>query len=258
MGGSSAIRNGVSNMWRDYSADFIRKNRASSISIIVAALISSLFLSLLCSLFFNFWMYEIEQIILEEGDWQGRITGELDDTDLAIIQNFANVKRAVINAKLSEGQETVIDVYFQNAGMIFRDMPLITEKLGLEEGAADYHVLLLSRYMIHDPQDTEPPLLMAFYLMILLMVSVSLILIIHNSFAVSMNARIRQFGIFAGIGAAPELSAIPVKQPIKTGTAQSTAASCSKQVKICPGAAPIPAKMPNCRIRAFMDTAKEV
>ncbi len=203
MGGSSAIRNGVSNMWRDYSADFIRKNRASSISIIVAALISSLFLSLLCSLFFNFWMYEIEQIILEEGDWQGRITGELDDTDLAIIQNFANVKRAVINAKLSEGQETVIDVYFQNAGTIFRDMPLITEKLGLEEGAADYHVLLLSRYMIHDPQDTEPPLLMAFYLMILLMVSVSLILIIHNSFAVSMNARIRQFGIFAGIGAAP-------------------------------------------------------
>ena len=42
---------------------------------------------------------------------------------------------------------------------------------------------------------------MAFYLFVLLLVSVSLILIIHNSFAVSMNARVHQFGIFSSIGA---------------------------------------------------------
>ena len=41
---------------------------------------------------------------------------------------------------------------------------------------------------------------MAFYLFVLLLVSVSLILIIHNSFAVSMNARVHQFGIFSSIG----------------------------------------------------------
>ena len=44
---------------------------------------------------------------------------------------------------------------------------------------------------------------MAFYLFVLLLVSVSLILIIHNSFAVSMNARVHQFGIFSSIGATP-------------------------------------------------------
>lgn len=34
---------GVSRMWKDYSASFIKKNRASSVSIMVAAFISALF-----------------------------------------------------------------------------------------------------------------------------------------------------------------------------------------------------------------------
>uniref|UniRef100_UPI00336BE539 ABC transporter permease n=1 Tax=Enterocloster aldenensis TaxID=358742 RepID=UPI00336BE539 len=44
---------------------------------------------------------------------------------------------------------------------------------------------------------------MTFYLVILLMVSLSLILIISNSFAMSMNARIHQLGIFSSVGASP-------------------------------------------------------
>lgn len=190
-------------MWKDYSASFIKKNRASSVSIMVAAFISALFLSLLCSLFFNFWNYEVEQVVLEEGDWQGRIIGELDENDLTMIQNFANVEKAVVNEEISEGPEIAVDLYFQNTRTIYQDMPLITEKLGLDTTAASYHELLLSRYMIHDPQDEDPPLLMAFYLVLLIVVSFSLILIIHNSFAVSMNARVHQFGIFSSIGAAP-------------------------------------------------------
>lgn len=190
-------------MWKDYSASFIKKNRASSVSIMVAAFISALFLSLLCSLFFNFWNYEVEQVVLEEGDWQGRIIGELDENDLTMIQNFANVEKAVVNEEISEGPEIAVDLYFQNTRTIYQDMPLITEKLGLDTTAASYHELLLSRYMIPDPQDEDPPLLMAFYLVLLIVVSFSLILIIHNSFAVSMNARVHQFGIFSSIGAAP-------------------------------------------------------
>lgn len=190
-------------MWKDYSASFIKKNRAFSVSIMVAAFISALFLSLLCSLFFNFWNYDVEQIVLEEGGWQGRITGEIDEDDLGMIQNFANVESASVNEELSENSEIVVDVYFQNTRTIYRDMPLITEKLGLDADAASYHELLLSRYLIHDPRDTEPPLLMAFYLIILMIMSLALILIIHNSFAVTMNARIHQFGIFSSIGATP-------------------------------------------------------
>ena len=57
--------------------------------------------------------------------------------------------------------------------------------------------------MVHDPQDKTPPLLMTFFISLLLVVSVSLIFIIHNSFAVSMNARLHQFGILSSIGATP-------------------------------------------------------
>jgi len=100
-------------MWKDYSKDYIKNNRASSISVMVAALIATLFLSLLCSLFFNFWTYEIEQIKLDEGDWQGRITGEIEEKDLAVIQNFANVEKVAVNEDLYD-EETVVDIYFQN------------------------------------------------------------------------------------------------------------------------------------------------
>ena len=190
-------------MWKDYSADFIKNNRASSMTIFAAAFISTLFLSLICALFYNFWVYEVEQVILKEGDWQGRITGSTYNMDLTSIQNFANVESAVINEELSDGQTMTVDVYFQNTRRIFRDLPLITANLGLQEDAASYHLLLLSKYLIHDPQDPEPPLLLTLYLVILFFVSISLILIIHNSFAVSMDARAHQFGIFSSIGATP-------------------------------------------------------
>lgn len=190
-------------MWKDYSEGFIRYNRGSSISIMAAALISALFLSLLCSLFYNLWTYEIEETVLAEGGWQGRLTGNMDENDLAVIENFANVEEAVINQELSDGNIIAVDVYFHNMRSIYQDMPLIAEKLGLEKTDISYHELLLSAYMIHDPLDADPPLLMALFLGILLVVSISLVLIIHNSFAVSMNARVHQFGIFASIGATP-------------------------------------------------------
>lgn len=168
-----------------------------------AAFIASIFLSFLCCFFYNVWLSEIEGIINREGGWQGRITGELNREALDTIQNFPNVERAVINKELSMDEETVVDVYFHNRRTIFEDMPLITDKLGLESTAAKYHAALLSRYLIHDPDDETPPLLMTFYVIIFLIVSFSLILIIHNSFAASMRARVHQFGIFSSIGATP-------------------------------------------------------
>ena len=190
-------------MWKDYSIGFIKKNRASSLSVLVAAFISALFLSLLCGLFYNFWNYEIESIVLEEGNWQGRITGTYKENAVFDIEHFANVKTAAVNEELSDGQTLVIDICFYNMRTVYQDMPLIAQKLGVPDSSVAYHESLLSTYFIHDPQDASPPLLLAFYLAVLLLVSVSLVLIIHNSFAVSMNARVHQFGIFSSIGATP-------------------------------------------------------
>lgn len=190
-------------MWKDYSIGFIKKNRASSVSVLVAAFISALFLSLLCGLFYNFWNYEIESVVLEEGNWQGRISGSFEEDTVSEIEHFATVKTAVLNEELSDDQTLVVDICFDNMRAVYQDMPLIARQLGVPETSVSYHESLLSNYFINDPQDSNPPLLMAFYLFVLLLVSVSLILIIHNSFAVSMNTRVHQFGIFSSIGATP-------------------------------------------------------
>lgn len=191
-------------MWKDYSKSYIKNNRASSISIMAAALVATMFLSLLCSIAYNFWKYDVEQIILEEGDWQGRIVCEaLSSYDLSMVCQFANVEKAVINEELSQKGKILADVYCKNARTIYRDMPLIAAQLGLNEDSIQYNALLLSRYFIHDPEDAAPPMLLALYVVILIIVAVSLILIIRGSFELSMNARIHQFGIFSSIGATP-------------------------------------------------------
>lgn len=43
-------------MWKDYSKGYIKNNRASSISIMAAVLVATMFLSLLCSIAYNFWI----------------------------------------------------------------------------------------------------------------------------------------------------------------------------------------------------------
>lgn len=191
-------------MWKDYSKSYIRNNRTSGISMMAAAFITALFLSLLCSLAYNFWTYEIERIVHEEGDWQGRLVGDFDENDLSVVQSFANVERAAFNTEWSEEGKKVIDVCFVNKKTVFTDLPLAAEQLGIGSEALAYHDLLLSRYFIHNPADDTPPLLMAFFVALLLVVSFSLILIIRNSFEISMNARIHQFGIFSSIGATPK------------------------------------------------------
>lgn len=191
-------------MWKDYSKSYIKNNRASSISIMAAALVTTMFLSCVCSIAYNFWAYDVEQIVLEEGDWQGRIVcEELNSDDLSMACQFANVEKAVLNEELSQKEKIVADVYLKNARTIYRDMPLIAAQLGLNEDSIQYNSLLLSRYFIHDPEDEAPPMLLTLYVVILIIVAVSLILIIRGSFELSMNARIHQFGIFSSIGATP-------------------------------------------------------
>ena len=110
-------------MWKDYSIGFIKRNRASSLSVLVAAFISALFLSLLCGLFYNFWNYEIESIVLEEGNWQARITGTFEEDAVSDIEYFANVETAAVNEELSNGQTLVIDICFTTCGQYIKICP---------------------------------------------------------------------------------------------------------------------------------------
>ena len=191
-------------MWKDYSSGYIKNNRSSGMSVMIAAFISALLLSLLLGLFYNAWKYQIESIEQEEGGWQSRIVGEFTQEDIESIKNFANVKDVVINEKEAQIPETMIDIYFDDMGAVLDNTLQIAETLGVSSEKVIYNHELLAMYMIRDPQDTAPRLLFPLFILIAGIASFSLIIVIHNSFAVSMNARIHQFGIFSSIGATPK------------------------------------------------------
>lgn len=183
-------------MWKDYSSSYIKNNRSSGMSVMIAAFISALLLSLLLGLFYNAWKYEIERIELEEGGWQSRIVGEFTQEDIESIKNFAHVKDVVVNEKGAQIPETVIDIYFDSMGSVLDNTLRIAETLGVSAEKVIYNYELLAMYMIRDSQDTAPRLVFPMFILIVGVASFSLIIVIHNSFAVSMNARIHQFGIF--------------------------------------------------------------
>ena len=191
-------------MWKDYSSSYIKNNRSAGLSVTIAAFISALLLSLLCGLFYNAWKYEVERIELEEGGWHSRIIGELAAEDIEAIKNFANVEDAKLNEKGYKGAEPTVDIYFSDKKATFSDTPNIAEQLGIGQERIVYNYELLAMYMIRDSSDTAPRLLFPLFILITVAASFSLIIIIHNSFAVSMNARIHQFGIFSSIGATPK------------------------------------------------------
>ena len=191
-------------MWKDYSSGYIKNNRSSGMSVMVATFISALLLSLLLGLFYNAWKYEIESIEQEEGGWQSRIVGAFTQEDMESIKNFANVKDVVISEKGAQIPEPVIDIYFDDMGAVLDDTMQIAGVLGVSSEKVIYNHELLAMYMIRDPQDTAPRLLFPLFILITGLASFSLIIVIHNSFAVSMNARIHQFGIFSSIGATPK------------------------------------------------------
>lgn len=191
-------------MWKDYSSDYMKNNRSSSLSVMIAAFISALLLSLLCGLFYNAWKYEVERITQENGGWHSRISGEFAEEDMETAKNFANVKAVVVNEKGSDSAETVLDIYFDDRGLVFSDTPRIARQIGAAPETIIYNYELLAMYLVRDSGDTAPRLLFPMFILITVAASFSLIVIIHNSFAVSMNARIHQFGIFSSIGATPK------------------------------------------------------
>lgn len=190
-------------MWKDYSSGYLKNNRASCLSVMVAAFISALLLSLLGSLFYNLWNYEVERIKAEEGGWQGRITGKIGAEEFKRIRNYDNVEKALINEELSGGQEIVVDIYLKKIKNAFRDMAEIAELAGLSEDAVTYNYELLNLYLVRDSRDSALRWVFPFALLVTAAACFSLILVIHNAFAVTMNARIHQFGILASIGATP-------------------------------------------------------
>ena len=207
-------------MWKEYSWNHMKNNGPSNIAVMAAAFISALLLSLSGSVFYNSWNYEIRRLIASEGNWHGRITGEPAGEELERIRTFPNVEEV----KIGEGEdgEIVTDICFKDKRTAFRDMGEIAQSLGIEPEKVTSHYSLLAMYLIRDPADPAPRAVFPLLLTVTVMACVSLIMIIHNAFGISMHARIRQIGILSSIGATPG--------QIRTCLLQEAAALCAGPV----------------------------
>ncbi len=184
-------------MWKDYSVNYLKKNKSTAVSIIAAVLAASMFISFLCTLFYNMRIDDIDRIKADEGDWQVRVTAVLSDDEIKTIENFANVDKVI--------QAESVEIYFTKPSDIYKDMPLIAEKLDIDSDEIEYHSTLLQKQFIYSKENGEKPMpIELLYGAIILMMCASLIMIIKNAFSFSMNTRIRQLGILQSIGATPK------------------------------------------------------
>lgn len=195
-------------MWKDYSVNYLKKNKSTAVSIMVAVLVASMFISFLCTLFYNMRIDDIDRIKADEGDWQVRITAALSNDEIKIIENFANVDKVI--------QSESVEIYFTNPSDIYEDMPLIAEKLNINSDDIEYHSTLLQKQFIYSKENGEQPMpIELLYGAILLMMCASLIMIIKNAFSFSMNTRIRQLGILQSVGATPkQLRAVMMQEAL--------------------------------------------
>ncbi|MCM1039108.1 MAG: ABC transporter permease [Ruminococcus sp.] len=191
-------------MWKEYSRGYLKNNRSSGMAVRTAVFISALLLSLLCCLFYNAWKYETERIELEEGGWHSRIVGELDEEEIESVTDFAHVKDVLIREKEESAAGTMAELYFDKMSAVFEGTPKIAAAFGIPVENITYHYSLLAMYLIRGAEDTAPRLVFPLFLLIVTLASFSLIIIIHNAFAITMNARLHQFGILASIGATPK------------------------------------------------------
>ena len=217
-------------MWKEFSRSYLARNPAAGRTVAAAALAAAFFLSLVIGLFYNLWVYEVARIIREEGGWQARVTvpadGPAPEELLKALTDFANVESAALADPTPEG-EAVIELTFRRRGRIYADLALIRQALDLPEEAVQAHELLLSRYLVSDPQDPDPPLLLPFLLAVVGAVALALVLLIRNAFAITMQSRLHQFGILSSVGATPRQLRVCLLQeaavlaliPLAAGTA---------------------------------------
>lgn len=184
-------------MWKDYSINYIKKNKSTVIFISIIILVASMFISLLCTLFYNMWIDEIERIKITEGDWQVRIIKDLSEEEIQTLQNFENVERVEISDNTY--------VYFEKISKVYETTELIERKLNISEKEIEYHSNLLQKQFVYSKENNEEPTpVEIFYIAVIFMLCFTLILVVKNAFSFFVNANIKELSTLQSIGATPK------------------------------------------------------
>lgn len=84
------------NIIQEYTLDFVKRNRRSSIAIMVALLLTVMMLSGLSGFFWTMYTDNIRLILLENGNWHGELFDDTYGRDLEQIENYASVETVMV------------------------------------------------------------------------------------------------------------------------------------------------------------------
>lgn len=243
-------------MWKDFSRSDLAHSPGAVRTMALAALAASFFLALLCGLFYNAWTYEVDRILREEGGWQARLTlpqtGAALEQTLETLEQFAQVDTITCNDALSGQDFSVVDLTFRDKSTAYETLESIQARLGLSDSQAETHDTLLSRYLVTDPQDPTPPLLLPFLLGVWGAVALALVLLLRNAFEITMQARLHRLGILASVGATPRQLRLCLLQeaaavsllPLAAGTLLGFAGCAGVLAAVNQAAADLPGRQP--------------
>lgn len=243
-------------MWKIFSRSDLAHTPAAVRTMAAAALAASFFLALLCGLFYNAWAYEVDRILREEGSWQARLTlpctGAALTESLETLEQFAQVDTVTLNGELSGPERSVVELTFRDRAAVYETLEAIRVRLDLTEGQVQAHDTLLSRYLVTDPRDPTPPLLLPFLLGVWGVMALALVLLLRNSFEITMQARLHRFGILSSVGATPRQLRLCLLQeaaavalvPLAAGTLLGFAAGWGVLAAVNRAAADLPGRQP--------------
>lgn len=156
--------------------------------------------------------YRVGEKFVTEEEKTFTVVGKLDVSTSSAYPAFTGMIYLDESEMLPEDNLTVY-LRFKNPRKIYTDLPQIAEQVGFKQDEygnylVRYNEKLLSKYLIFPPRDEmiklEQLVLPLIYLLVAVLVVSVFVFIIHNAFALSLNSRIKQLGMFKSVGATPK------------------------------------------------------
>ncbi len=84
---------------KEYTFDYILRNKRTSLTIMISVLIASTLLSTLCIFLYNIWYDGVRQAIHKDGHWHGELFDATPGSKLKYVTSHPNVKKVMIKGE---------------------------------------------------------------------------------------------------------------------------------------------------------------
>lgn len=87
------------NILKEYTLDYVRRNKKSSIAIMIALFIATLLISGMGIFFYNLWADNVRLILKEQGHWHGELYDTTWGKDLDYVKSYASVDEVMVKGQ---------------------------------------------------------------------------------------------------------------------------------------------------------------